>query len=675
METYSFFNSVNNDRTYSASDFANYFKQFLTNGIFPNPSTNLQAFQTDIFGVSIAPGSAFINGYNYTNDENNKLTLDPADSVLNRKDLIVVRLDTINRIMQVVVKKGIASANPIAPTVQQDDVLFELALAEISVNAGATVILQNNIMDTRMDTSRSGFVNSLIQADTQTIFNDYENWYTTKTAEFEQQWNDWFTGESSQLTNSQYEQELADHETRISTNETNITSLQSAVNNIPTQKPLDWANAKDYGADTSLEDNAPKINAAINDVASKGGGVVYVPAGTWKLQSPVYLKSNIVLKSTPNTIFFKNAEYNSMFRNDSDGTQGGYNASANITIEGGVFDANRNTYAGTTTIIAFGHAKNIIVKDAELRNLGDWHMIEFNAVQFGKISNCYFHTYGDYINKTGSPSYGTEMVQLDLAIDSAAFPWFGPYDNTPCKEIVIEKCTFEDGVKAIGSHSAASTSGYEHGDIKIVNNFFQRMAGAGAIWMYNWNNVLIDQNTFYDMYFGISINNTLATSNYRIVNNTFLNINWTNMSRALQVVGNASNKVNSPNYGLIANNFVNFSGRHGLTADNSLYWTWQGNIFNGTTQTSIYCYGTENAVIQGNQVINGNAGNIAGVYDITINNGAKNVVVKDNQVKTMSLQTINNIIAQNNIISSSLVSSGHTGGALVSNNIINSVLS
>ncbi|MGH4125286.1 MAG: hypothetical protein ACREV6_20405 [Clostridium sp.] len=41
MEKSSFFNSVEGDRKYKASDFASYFNSLLTNGVFPNPSTNL----------------------------------------------------------------------------------------------------------------------------------------------------------------------------------------------------------------------------------------------------------------------------------------------------------------------------------------------------------------------------------------------------------------------------------------------------------------------------------------------------------------------------------------------------------------------------------------------------------------------------------------------------------
>ena len=41
-EKSSFFTSLNGDRKYKASDFAEYFGTFISNSVFPNPNTNLQ---------------------------------------------------------------------------------------------------------------------------------------------------------------------------------------------------------------------------------------------------------------------------------------------------------------------------------------------------------------------------------------------------------------------------------------------------------------------------------------------------------------------------------------------------------------------------------------------------------------------------------------------------------
>lgn len=181
METSGFFNSVNGDRLYQASDYANYFNSFITNGVFPNPSSNLQVLSNNNMTVNVSIGKGWINGYIYNNTSALTLAIAAADGVLNRIDRIVIRYDINNRTINSVVKKGTAASIPVAPTLQQDATYFELALADVYIGAGATSISQANITDQRTNSSLCGFVNSLIQADSTTLF-----------AQYSSQFNDWF---------------------------------------------------------------------------------------------------------------------------------------------------------------------------------------------------------------------------------------------------------------------------------------------------------------------------------------------------------------------------------------------------------------------------------------------------------------------------------------------------
>lgn len=188
MEKSSFFNSVNGDRKYSSSSFAEYFNSFITNGVFPTPSTNLQVISNSNMTVTIKQGKAWINGYVYINDSDLILTIDNADGVLNRIDRIVVRFDTAGRAINAVVKKGTFASSPAAPTLQRDADRYELGIADIYIGKGVTNITQANITDLRLDTTKCGIVNSLIQADTTTLFNQYQaavnDFETIQQAEF-----------------------------------------------------------------------------------------------------------------------------------------------------------------------------------------------------------------------------------------------------------------------------------------------------------------------------------------------------------------------------------------------------------------------------------------------------------------------------------------------------------
>lgn len=185
MEKSSFFNSINGDRKYKASDFAEFFNSFLTNGVFPNPSTNLQAIANGNMTLTIRSGKAWINGYVYINDSDLPLSISAADGVLNRIDTVVVQFSTNNRNIKTVIKKGTAASSPVAPALQRDADIYEIGIANIYVAVGATDITQANVTDLRLNTSYCGIVNSLIQADTTAIFNQYQSWFNTKTSQYQ----------------------------------------------------------------------------------------------------------------------------------------------------------------------------------------------------------------------------------------------------------------------------------------------------------------------------------------------------------------------------------------------------------------------------------------------------------------------------------------------------------
>lgn len=180
----SFFNSVGGDRKYNASDYANYFKSFIGNGIYPVPSSNLFVGEDANMDLLISEGKAWINGYYYENTSPLSITIDISDGVLKRIDLIVLKLDHINREIVVSVKKGIPSAVPVAPTLERSADAYELGLASVSITNGAIEITQANITDLRFDNSFCGIVKGVVdQVDASSLF-----------AQYDQIFNDWFQG-------------------------------------------------------------------------------------------------------------------------------------------------------------------------------------------------------------------------------------------------------------------------------------------------------------------------------------------------------------------------------------------------------------------------------------------------------------------------------------------------
>ncbi|MEB2301751.1 hypothetical protein LAV72_19285 [Lysinibacillus xylanilyticus] len=199
-----FFNSINGDRRYDAKWFAEYFASFIGNGVFPNPSTGLQVVEGGQMRTVIKGGKGWINGYFIVNDSDYILQHDIADGVLKRVDRIVMRLDYVTRQITVQIKKGAFASNPVAPTLKRDIEAYELALADVLINNGATQITQASITDTRLNTTLCGIVHGTInQVDTTTIFNQYKAWFAETTGSVageidawqtqqKQEFDDWF---------------------------------------------------------------------------------------------------------------------------------------------------------------------------------------------------------------------------------------------------------------------------------------------------------------------------------------------------------------------------------------------------------------------------------------------------------------------------------------------------
>ncbi|WP_411680417.1 hypothetical protein [Clostridium thailandense] len=200
MEKSSFFNSVNGDRKYKAEDFAEYFATFIGNGVFPNPSTNLQIIANNDMTVTLKKGSAWIKGHIYINTDDLILPIDVADGVLNRIDRIVLRMDTAERAINAAVKKGSFANNPIALELQRDTDAYELALADIYIVKGAISITQSNITDLRLNSDLCGIVHGTVdQADPTAIFNQFQSWYSEKQSQYNADITDWTQQKQSEL--------------------------------------------------------------------------------------------------------------------------------------------------------------------------------------------------------------------------------------------------------------------------------------------------------------------------------------------------------------------------------------------------------------------------------------------------------------------------------------------
>lgn len=153
---FGFFNSINGDRKYLASDISQAFDIGVTTGIKAEEN-NLKVVAYEGMQVQIQPGSAMIFGHFYMNDEAETITIDTADAELNRIDRVVVRYDAYTREVNTTVIKGSPALSPTPPARLETPEQFDLVLADIYVPAAATVINTSNITDMR-DSELCGYI-------------------------------------------------------------------------------------------------------------------------------------------------------------------------------------------------------------------------------------------------------------------------------------------------------------------------------------------------------------------------------------------------------------------------------------------------------------------------------------------------------------------------------------
>ena len=133
--------------------------------------------------VNIGTGKARFHQIFVENDANLVLQVSQSDVLLNRIDAVVIRVDRTmkGRIGNIVIVKGLPSQNPVAPTLSNDNQIWEMPIAYINVNANVNKI---NSSDIQYLVGRN--IAPLITAPMQTINVD------SYVKNMESQFKDWF---------------------------------------------------------------------------------------------------------------------------------------------------------------------------------------------------------------------------------------------------------------------------------------------------------------------------------------------------------------------------------------------------------------------------------------------------------------------------------------------------
>lgn len=409
-----------------------------------------------------------------------------------------------------------------------------------------------------------------------------------------------------------------------------------------------------------------QIQAALDYLRIKDGGILQINApGVYSMGHVLRIGSDTELKLHHLAVFKRNTPTNTMLLSYSDGLVGGYDAAKNIKVVGGAFDCNRDEQPDPCSVIAFGHCSDVFISTGIFNTSYRWHAIECNSSRDVIIENC-------LLRRGGQDEIGGEAIQIDGAYNDGTFPWFGPYDQTPCNNVKIRNNTIDDWATAIGSHSFGSDN-QRHENIVIEQNDI-RMHRIG-INMMGWAGVTIQNNRIRGMgigpasQWGIRSEPTRASghnaSDIKIVGNTFIGINRTadgsgNAGRGIGLVGYWDAPENTlQNVTITGNYFIDIGG-HAIGIDRGLNVSVSDNKVNGCGGAGVYIYGTIDAGVIGNKIRS--TGSLASINVVAAGTSdSSGAIIQGNKVSGAIFSNSPGAICANNKCSSLSYGGAATG--------------
>ena len=160
------------DRAITSAPLRKLIAKLLTDGVLPNPSTNLQVESGSGMNVVVNPGFAICAGGLKLEENQRTLAIQAADSNYDRIDTVVLRWNDNDseRICDLYIVEGIPAASPLRPKLTRTESIWELVLADLFINKNSSAISNQRITDTRYETARCGIISAISEFDTTTLY-------------------------------------------------------------------------------------------------------------------------------------------------------------------------------------------------------------------------------------------------------------------------------------------------------------------------------------------------------------------------------------------------------------------------------------------------------------------------------------------------------------------------
>lgn len=159
-----FFNSVDHDRLYDATDISRLFDGLIRDGIFASIGDCMVVKQSNQMNVTVGTGRAWFNHTWSYNDALYPVTIPPSEILMDRIDAIVLEINSVEAVRANSIKliKGTPSSTPAKPALTSTKEVHQYPLAYVTVGKEVTSIRQADI-ENCVGTSACPFVTGILE--------------------------------------------------------------------------------------------------------------------------------------------------------------------------------------------------------------------------------------------------------------------------------------------------------------------------------------------------------------------------------------------------------------------------------------------------------------------------------------------------------------------------------
>lgn len=159
-----FFNSVDHDRLYDATDISRLFDGLIRDGIFASIGDCMVVKQSNQMNVTVGTGRAWFNHTWSYNDALYPVTIPPSEILMDRIDAIVLEINSVEAVRANSIKliKGTPSSTPTKPALTNTKEVHQYPLAYVKVGKEVTSIRQADI-ENCVGTSACPFVTGILE--------------------------------------------------------------------------------------------------------------------------------------------------------------------------------------------------------------------------------------------------------------------------------------------------------------------------------------------------------------------------------------------------------------------------------------------------------------------------------------------------------------------------------